>query len=253
MTMAETLNAVLDLGSGLEIAEKLQPLKPSKLSTETIEIVAAGGWLIIDKSLLDNKNLSFAAKGMLCCILTKPDNWHTDPDVLKKCSKSSIARVYTILDELEKNGYCQRYTVYDKQSKVPRRMSVASEVPIDTAKASVATTSSDCEACCSDCEARCEARGFGMILRTEKISGNFVIIDKVFLEDANLSWRAKGILCLISKSPGWNPNAGELSQYSAESESATGRGLEELAKCGYYQKYPRKFLFLDSYGNTSKE
>ena len=77
------------------------------------------------------------------------------------------------------------------------------------------------------------------VIRVRKRPNNFVMIDKTFLEDDRLSFKAKGILAyLLSKPDNWKVIVGNLVKYSKDGKSAVYAGLKELKECGYYVKTP---------------
>ena len=76
------------------------------------------------------------------------------------------------------------------------------------------------------------------IIRVEKHTKNFVILNKVFLEDKRLSFKSKGILTyLLSKPDDWTVRVNELISASTDGESSVRSALKELEACGYYRKY----------------
>ena len=77
------------------------------------------------------------------------------------------------------------------------------------------------------------------VIRVRTRPNNFVMIDKTFLEDERLSFKAKGILAyLLSKPDNWKVIVGNLVKYSKDGKSAVYAGLKELKECGYYVKTP---------------
>ena len=77
------------------------------------------------------------------------------------------------------------------------------------------------------------------IIRVEKHTKNFVVINKNFLEDKRISFKAKGILTyLLSKPDNWQVMTSELIEASSDGEAAVRSALKELEKYGYYKKYP---------------
>ena len=59
------------------------------------------------------------------------------------------------------------------------------------------------------------------VIRVRKRPNNFVMIDKTFLEDERLSFKAKGILAyLLSKPDNWKVIVGNLVKYSNDGKSA---------------------------------
>ena len=76
------------------------------------------------------------------------------------------------------------------------------------------------------------------IIRVEKHTKNFVILNKNFLEDKRLSFKSKGILTyLLSKPDDWTVRVNELISASTDGESSVRSALKELEACGYYRKY----------------
>jgi hypothetical protein len=77
------------------------------------------------------------------------------------------------------------------------------------------------------------------VIRVQKRPSNFVLIDKTFLEDENLSFKAKGILAyLLSKPDNWKVIIGNLVNYSTDGKASVYAGLKELKESGYYAKKP---------------
>ena len=66
------------------------------------------------------------------------------------------------------------------------------------------------------------------VIRVRKRPNNFVMLDKTFLEDDRLSFKAKGILAyLLSKPDNWKVIVGNLVKYSKDGKSAVYAGLKE--------------------------
>ena len=77
------------------------------------------------------------------------------------------------------------------------------------------------------------------VIRVKKSPNSFVTMDKSFLEDSRLSYKAKGILAyLLSKPDNWKVIVGNLVNYSADGKASVYAGLKELKECGYYEKVP---------------
>jgi len=76
-----------------------------------------------------------------------------------------------------------------------------------------------------------------MIIRVVKRTNPYVMIDKTSLEDARLSFRAKGILAyLLSRPDNWSPNRDQLAAISKEGRDAVAAALRELTKFGYFER-----------------
>lgn len=77
------------------------------------------------------------------------------------------------------------------------------------------------------------------VIRVQKRPNNFVMMDKSFLEDTRLSYKAKGILAyLLSKPDNWKVIVGNLVNYSTDGKASVYAGLKELKDSGYYEKIP---------------
>ena len=77
------------------------------------------------------------------------------------------------------------------------------------------------------------------IVRTQKKRNNFVMLDKGFLEDSRLSYKAKGILAyLFSKPDNWKVVIKDLMNHAKDGRDSVYAGLKELRTFGYYSKEP---------------
>ncbi len=84
-----------------------------------------------------------------------------------------------------------------------------------------------------------EDKRLNEVIRVRKRPSNFVMMDKSFLEDTRLSYKAKGILAyLLSKPDNWKVIIGNLVNYSTDGKASVYAGLKELKECGYYEKTP---------------
>lgn len=70
-----------------------------------IRVVKNKNYTVISNYHLQDKNLSFKAKGLLSYMLSLPDNWKYTIKGIAKESKESEKTVRTILKELELNKY----------------------------------------------------------------------------------------------------------------------------------------------------
>ncbi len=62
----------------------------------------------IDNRLLTDASLSFAARRMMCYLLSKPDTWALVKENLINNSPAGETAVTNILKELQEAGYVQR-------------------------------------------------------------------------------------------------------------------------------------------------
>lgn len=80
------------------------------------------------------------------------------------------------------------------------------------------------------------------IIRTVKDRENpYVMLDKHFLSDDRLSWKAKGLLAyFLSKPDNWRIMIEDLIKQSTDGEKAVRTGLKELELCGYLENIPQR-------------
>ena len=62
----------------------------------------------IPNEILNNPKLSFRAKGVVCYLLSKPEDWHISVKQLTSSSKEGRDAIYTAFDELIEQGYMIR-------------------------------------------------------------------------------------------------------------------------------------------------
>ena len=68
-------------------------------------------YTVIDNSILEDKELSLKAKGMLCLMLSLPDYWDFTISGLTKRSRDGKSSVMATLNELEDAGYFRRIQI----------------------------------------------------------------------------------------------------------------------------------------------
>ncbi|WP_323058344.1 DnaD domain protein [Limosilactobacillus reuteri] len=71
---------------------------------------------IINNKIIEDKQISFKARGLLIYMLSKPDDWKFYPDELAKHSdKEGVKAINTALQEMESVGYLVRKRKRDKE------------------------------------------------------------------------------------------------------------------------------------------
>ena len=63
---------------------------------------------VVHNDLIEDKRISFKARGLLIYLLSKPDHWRTTAAYLASVSPDGIHAVRTGLQELELYGYVKR-------------------------------------------------------------------------------------------------------------------------------------------------
>lgn len=71
-------------------------------------------YTVIDNNIFKNKNLSLKAKGLLCLMLSLPDNWDYTLAGLATLSKDGVDATRSALNELEAERYFTRRVIREK-------------------------------------------------------------------------------------------------------------------------------------------
>ena len=84
-----------------------------------------------------------------------------------------------------------------------------------------------------------EDKRLNEVIRVKRTPGNFVMMDKSFLENPGLSWKAKGILAyLLSKPDNWKVIVRDIVNRAIDGKASVYSGLNELKAHGHYEKTP---------------
>lgn len=75
---------------------------------EVFRINKTKNYTVMSNYHLQDKNLSYKAKGLLSCMLSLPDDWNYSVRGLTSISKEGIKAINSILKELEENYYLKR-------------------------------------------------------------------------------------------------------------------------------------------------
>ena len=84
----------------------------------------------IDKTAIYDARLSFKARGILCYLLSKPDNWKVDIDDLIRQSIDGRDSIYAGLKELRGTGYAELVNAFDDQGRLLGKEYIIHEVAI---------------------------------------------------------------------------------------------------------------------------
>lgn len=86
-------------------------------------------YTVIDNHVFMNKELSLKAKGLLCQMLSLPDNWNYSLEGLVTLSSDGISSVRAALKELENHMYFKRRRLYE-DGKLSGVEYIISETPM---------------------------------------------------------------------------------------------------------------------------
>src|SRR5258708_36034281 len=101
-----------------------------------VRVSHSTNYVILNKNPLEDKSLSWGAKGLWAYLMSRPDNWNVSVAHLSKIYDGHGGgedAIYTILNELKEIGYCQmirhrdekgrlghaEYTITEFKNKVP--------------------------------------------------------------------------------------------------------------------------------------
>ena len=73
-------------------------------------------YTVIDNNIFKNQKLTLKAKGMICTMLSLPDDWNFSEEGLTSLSNDGISSVRSTLKELMEYGYLKRER--NKEDKV---------------------------------------------------------------------------------------------------------------------------------------
>lgn len=73
-----------------------------------LKVEKSSDYTVIDNNIFKNKDLSLKAKGLLCLMLSLPDNWDYTLTGLSTLSRDGVEATRSALNELESNNYFRR-------------------------------------------------------------------------------------------------------------------------------------------------
>lgn len=98
-------------------------------------------YTVIDNNIFKNKKLSLKGKGMICTMLSLPDNWQFTEEGLAELSNDSRTGIRTTLNELMELGYLTRKQLKDTSGKFANMEYTIYEEPLYQKPTSVKPTS----------------------------------------------------------------------------------------------------------------
>lgn len=87
-------------------------------------------YTIIDNNIFKNQKLSLKGKGMICTMLSLPDNWNFSEEGLTQLSNDSRAGIRSTLKELMEYGYLTRERNRDEKGKLRETIYTIYEDPM---------------------------------------------------------------------------------------------------------------------------
>lgn len=75
-------------------------------------------YTVIDNNIFKNKNLTLKGKGLLCTMLSLPDDWEFSEEGLASISNTSRTCIRSTLDELMEYGYLTRKRNRDSKGRL---------------------------------------------------------------------------------------------------------------------------------------
>jgi hypothetical protein len=86
-------------------------------------------FLIIDQSAVEDERLSWAARGLLGYLLSRPDDWKVLISDLRKRGDLGRDGIYRLLKELRNTGYVQFVRSRDQQGRIRGGTYIVQEIP----------------------------------------------------------------------------------------------------------------------------
>lgn len=86
-------------------------------------------FVMLDKTALNDSNLSWKAKGLHAFMMSKPDHWTFYMENLEKASKDGRESLRSAFKELQKHGYVIRKPHQDNQGKLDGWETIVNEKP----------------------------------------------------------------------------------------------------------------------------
>ena len=89
--------------------------------------IKRSSYTVIDNAIFRDRNLSLKAKGLLCQMLSLPDDWDFSINGLATLSRGGVSEVRSTLNELKEAGYFRREYVR-RNGKIAKIEYIISEV-----------------------------------------------------------------------------------------------------------------------------
>lgn len=86
-------------------------------------------FLVIDQCIIDDTRLSWAARGMLAYLLSRPDNWQVRIKDLQRRGNMGRDGTYKLVNELRSTGYVEFQQGRDSRGRIRGGSYVVREIP----------------------------------------------------------------------------------------------------------------------------
>ncbi len=183
---------------------------------------------LVDTASLEDKNLSWKAKGMWAILLSRTDNWQTRVSWLTSLGPDGDKSVRSGLKELEDKGY-----LLSRRPQAADGTFLAYEYLVLGAPAPVLFEDDFVERWQSFSESPSQER-VGIIRTPPHLQRRFAQIDAGGLLDPDIDFRSKGIWCyLMSRPETWTVQMKELSSASRDGRESTMAGINQLLSVEY--------------------
>ncbi len=83
------------------------------MTTTIIRAPRRQRFLVVDQRVVEDERLSWAARGVVCYLLSRPGNWKVLPKDLQKRGDLGRDGIYRVLRELLKVGYAEYHRIRD--------------------------------------------------------------------------------------------------------------------------------------------
>jgi len=88
------------------------------MTTTIIRAPRRQRFLVVDQRVVEDERLSWAARGVVCYLLSRPGNWKVLPKDLQKRGDLGRDGIYRVLRELLKVGYAEYHQIRDAQGRI---------------------------------------------------------------------------------------------------------------------------------------
>jgi len=159
----------------------------------------------MDKRPLEDKNLSFRAKGVLAYLLSRPNNWQANVKDLIQQAVDGETSVRSALKELRRHGYASLHTIRKSDGRVAGKQWLIRELPVTDMQddlnsvfpkfGQTATNNNDDTSYLNNKESRGRAR----VARQPPRGASFGIIEEEILEENHSHIMCREFLAFAEK------------------------------------------------------